>query len=375
MTRTQPPIAICGAGPGGLMCARILELAKIPYVVFERDESATWADGRGGSGCLDIHPDSGQLALREAGLFDQFKAVARFDATNRPEMDRKDLRRILLRSVPQHNIRWGCKIQEVKKDRDGSMTVHLADGRIESGFRLVIGADGAWSKARQLISPAKPQYQGVHFLTTSMSPRNEHYACASSLAGKGNYLAFGDAKNIICMKLGDGSYYVAFGTWLPENWVEENPVLAKDPTALRQWILDEHLADWPAVHRDLIKYSDANFRPWKLVSMPTDAIPWKTVPGVTLLGDAAHCTVPNGEGVNHALYDGYLLADQIIKRGLDDLGGAVEEYEKLMFPRGIEQARSGPTVMKMMLDEGAPHSLIRFMMGPEQDARTAPLAE
>lgn len=156
----------------GLMCARIFELSKIPYVVFERDESATWADGRGGSGCLDIHPGSGQLALHEAGLFEEFKKVARFDATNkfadkqgnvvldlqpteegeRPEMDRKDLRRMLLQSVPESRIHWGCKTSEVKKDADGTMSIHFADGKAEHGFNLVIGADGAWSKARSLVS-------------------------------------------------------------------------------------------------------------------------------------------------------------------------------------------------------------------------------
>ena len=140
------------------------------------------------------------------------------------------------------------------------------------------------------ITSSKPQYQGVHFLTTSISPENEHHPFAESLAGKGNYMTFGDAKLIICMKLGDGSYYVAFGTYLPEDWVAQNSALAKDPAALREWILKEQLADWPELHRDLIKYSDGNFRPWPLVAMPKESIPWKTVPGVALIGDAAHCT-------------------------------------------------------------------------------------
>jgi 2-polyprenyl-6-methoxyphenol hydroxylase-like FAD-dependent oxidoreductase len=166
-----PPIAILGAGPSGLALGRFLEVANIAYVIFERDESATWAIGRGGT--LDLHAGSGQLALQEAGLLDQFKSLARYDATNtiadakgtvyarfepeggdqdRPEIDRKDLRALLLSSIPANRVCWGRRVQHVQRDTDGSMSVHFTDGSIESGFRLVVGADGTWSKARSLVS-------------------------------------------------------------------------------------------------------------------------------------------------------------------------------------------------------------------------------
>lgn len=163
-----PPIAILGAGPSGLALGRFLEVANIAYIIFERDESATWAIGRGGT--LDLHKGSGQLALQEAGLLDQFKLLARCDATNtladaqgtihfrsggdqdRPEIDRKDLRALLLGSIPANKVRWGLRVHRVQRDTDASMSVHFADGSIESGFRLVVGADGAWSKARSMVS-------------------------------------------------------------------------------------------------------------------------------------------------------------------------------------------------------------------------------
>lgn len=72
-----PPIAILGAGPSGLALGRLLELAGVDFVVFERDSSAASAWGRGGSGTLDLHEGSGLLALQEAGLFEQFKKTAR----------------------------------------------------------------------------------------------------------------------------------------------------------------------------------------------------------------------------------------------------------------------------------------------------------
>jgi hypothetical protein len=72
--------------------------------------------------------------------------------TDRPEIDRRDLRVLLLNSVPQDKIRWGVKVERVQKQDDGTMSVCFTNGNVESGFRLVVGADGARSKARSLVS-------------------------------------------------------------------------------------------------------------------------------------------------------------------------------------------------------------------------------
>lgn len=72
--------------------------------------------------------------------------------TDRPEIDRRDLRVLLLDSVPKDKIRWGAKVESLEKQDDGMMSIRFTDGTTESGFRLVVGADGAWSKARRLVS-------------------------------------------------------------------------------------------------------------------------------------------------------------------------------------------------------------------------------
>lgn len=165
-----PPIAILGAGPSGLLLGRLLEVANIDYIVFERD--VTPASGGGSGGTLDIHTGSGQLALQEAGLFDQFQKLARFDGStriadyqgkiladlgadgnnDRPEIDRKDLRALLLNVIPAKRIQWGRRVEKVAKQKDGSISIHFTDGSFEKGFKLVVGADGAWSKVRSLVN-------------------------------------------------------------------------------------------------------------------------------------------------------------------------------------------------------------------------------
>lgn len=84
--------------------------------------------------------------------------------TDRPEIDRRDLRVLLLDSVPKNKIRWGCKVEYLQRQDDGMMSIRFADCTTESGFRLVVGADGAWSKARSLVSFSSCYYVSLYRL-------------------------------------------------------------------------------------------------------------------------------------------------------------------------------------------------------------------
>src|SRR4051812_18333222 len=68
----QPEIAIVGAGLGGLMLARMLHVHGIRATIYELDKSPS---ARTQGGMLDIHEEDGQVARREAGLIEQFRAI------------------------------------------------------------------------------------------------------------------------------------------------------------------------------------------------------------------------------------------------------------------------------------------------------------
>ncbi|RYF34279.1 MAG: FAD-dependent monooxygenase, partial [Cytophagaceae bacterium] len=140
-----PNVAVVGAGPGGLTLARVLQLQGIEATVFERDSSPTF---RPQGGTLDLHPDSGQLALRHAGLTEKFQAVARYEDQgsrlydhhgvlhhaetggegDRPEVDRTDLRRLLLDSLHLDTIHWNSAVSAIEKLPGGRFEVVLSDG-------------------------------------------------------------------------------------------------------------------------------------------------------------------------------------------------------------------------------------------------------
>src|SRR5882757_3546589 len=88
---------------------------------------------------------------------------------------------------------------------------------------------------------------------------------------------------------------------------------------------------------------------------------WDRVPGVTLLGDAAHLSAPNGEGANLAMYDGAELGKAIAAHP-DDAEVALTDYEQAMFVR-IVAANAEVPDLYLMLGDGTPHTLINTFTG------------
>jgi 2-polyprenyl-6-methoxyphenol hydroxylase-like FAD-dependent oxidoreductase len=71
-----PRIAIIGAGPGGLTLASLLSKKSISYTVFDIRSQPLLSSIDVPSGALDLHAESGILALEACGLLAAFRSLS-----------------------------------------------------------------------------------------------------------------------------------------------------------------------------------------------------------------------------------------------------------------------------------------------------------
>ncbi|KAL0485446.1 hypothetical protein AKO1_011771 [Acrasis kona] len=375
MTSQKLNIAIIGAGPSGCTLARILHQANISVVIFEGERDISV---RSQGGTLDLHTDTGLSALKDAGLIQEFKKHARYDgeafvlcdkkllkylnmsgsssetdSNGRPEIDRIQLRRMLIDSLPKDMIRWGCRLRKVDQDR-----VLYFDHGIEKGFDLIVGADGAWSKIRPLLSPVQPIYSGIGGYMMKIKNVKERYPDLHKLVNGGSLSSHSDCKSMMAQQLGDGGLAVSYWGVRNEDWQQNCGFNVHNLEHVKKQILEEY-GGWD---ERLLKFAQVadEATPSSLFMLPLGH-KWKSQPGVTVIGDAAHLATPfAGEGVNIAMQDAQFLSRAIIsasKNGrLDD---EVEKFEKDMFVRGNRKQEQTKYMMDCMyFTEDAPRSSI-----------------
>jgi 2-polyprenyl-6-methoxyphenol hydroxylase-like FAD-dependent oxidoreductase len=372
---STPRIAVIGAGPGGLMCARVLQRHGIEVTVYDADASAT---SRNPGGTLDLHTDSGQIALEDAGLLAEFNALARpegqakrslnqhgdvlgeyipaEDETAAPEIDRGQLRVLLAESVAPGTVRWGHKLVAALPLGGGEHRLRFADGTSVE-VDLVIGADGAWSRVRPLVTAAEPHYTGISFLDACYEDVESRHPRIAKLVGDGHMFASGNGRAIIGQRNSNGHVraYVAMRTDL--DWYDKAGIDLADTDAVRRFLVRE-FDGWAGELLPFITDTDGGFVNRAIHALPAP-LTWEHTPGVTLLGDAAHVMAPfGGFGVNLAMLDGAELARALATEA--DVDAAVTRYEATMLPR------SGPMAV------GANNALDGFFSAGEPDPADIP---
>lgn len=407
----SPRIAIVGAGPSGLTLGLLLQDRGIPFTIFELRQQPTDEEFARPSGMLDLHDESGIVALKECGLFEEFlnrtgecseaqKVADRHgtilyqddgEGSERPEISRHALTKMLIAHVDASRIRWGWKL--VSATKVGSADAKGEERREimldfgphgKQAFDLVVGADGAWSKIRSLLTDVKPSYSGTHNITLTIREVTKKYPHLARLVGSGSFSALADRHGVMSQRgPQDSARIYIFITTPDQDFASTAGIEDKTAKVAKDKILSDPalLGNWGSVMKELVTVASdeetadneggvVDIR--ALYTLPVGHA-WEHQAGVTVIGDAAHLMCPwAGEGVNLAMWDSLLLAHAIIKANeivakecqpfqtaLDPL---MKDFEIEMAARAQEKAEETVSNGQMLFGEDGAKAFTEFFL-------------
>jgi 2-polyprenyl-6-methoxyphenol hydroxylase-like FAD-dependent oxidoreductase len=391
MSSWRPRIAIVGGGPAGLTLGVLLSKSSIPFTLFELRQKPTDEDLAKPSGMLDLHENSGLAAIHECGLEHEFLKLTgecsqakkltdqhgivlysdQGEARNRPEISRHSLTRLLTCHIPAERIQWGYKLYSVAQSENKDVQLDFGPQGKQT-FDLVIGADGAWSKVRQLLTSVQPQYTGTTVITLTIHNITKKHPDLADLVGRGGFSSLGNrhgvmsqrgprdsARIYIFLTVDDENFAANSGlAYLPakaakSSLLNDDSLLGTFGPAIKKLVTvvcDEDTADNPKAKLDI--------RPLHI--LPSD-LTWEHTVGVTVIGDAAHLMYPAGEGVNVAMWDSMNLAQVIIKACMGCASDStsfqqivdplLKEFEAKMLTNSQKRAENSMRIGRLMFQE------------------------
>ncbi len=328
-------IAIIGCGTAGPAAAVLLRRLGHEVVLCERADECKAV----GAGFL-LQP-SGMGVLEELGILKAVLAHAArvdflhvLDADGRTLLDLKyrELgqgsfgaglhRPVLLHHLieamraSQVEVRWGWEVADASRS-ENRWTLTSTTGDECGGFDLLVVADGARSKLRELVATGgvnRGYPWGAHWFigeNNGIFPENKLYQVVGGTRKLAGFLATG-------RDLGGGAPLVSLfwsikiaddAAWRTRPLAEwKQQILALCPQSVG--LLDQ-ITHWDQVLT--ARYGDVRLRRWY-------------GDGIVVLGDAAHAMSPQlGQGVNLALADASCLADCLARRSLP---GALALYQR-----------------------------------------------
>jgi salicylate hydroxylase len=343
-------VAVIGAGIGGLAAAVALRQRGFEVALYERTTHLQEV----GAG-LQIGPN-GVRVLCALGLGDELHRNA-FEPTNMVSLKwddaslrfreplkaiaaqkygapymtahRADLHNMLRAAIGGTPLRLGADCVGAETI-NGTAVARFADGS-EAEADVIVGADGIRSAIRaQHFGEGAPRYTEM-MAWRAMVPMD----CVPTRVGPGGGVALergeyfgwiGPNGHVICYPIGvNGDMLNIFGGHHSKEWVEESWSV---PSSREELIAAK--AGWNEALLGMFGHVESVFK-WGIYDR--DPLPQWTAGRITLLGDAAHPTMPTlAQGANMAIEDGYVLA-RALDRHCGDIDVALQSYVAQRQPR------------------------------------------
>ena len=358
-------VAIIGAGPVGLTMAKLLQLNDADVSVYERDKDP---QARIWGGTLDLHKNSGQEAMKKAGLLQTYYDLALPMGTNfadekgnilstrkptpenrfdNPEINRNALRKMLLGSLKSDTVVWNRKLTGLEEQNE--KWILSFENKPGANADFVIIANGGMSKARSFVSDSEVEETGT-FIIQGEIPQPESNCPEFFQLCNGNRLMTAHQGNLfVANPFNNGalSYGIIFKK--PGEWNNGKGLDFQNTGSVIDFLLNR-VSSWSAHYKKLIR-ATTFFVGLPIRKFPLNK-PWKNnrpLP-ITLIGDTAHLMPPfAGQGVNIGLMDTLILSGNLTNGKFKTIQSAIDDYERKMFVFATEaQSESGRNEMEML---------------------------
>jgi tetracycline resistance monooxygenase len=340
---TNKKVAIIGAGPVGLTLAALLQKKGIDVTVYERDKGP---QARVWGGTLDLHKGTGLDAMEQAGLLEKYFALAvpmgrtiadkqgnilllKDPSKDNPEINRNNLRKMLLGSLANDPVVWDSKFMELEA-QDGTWLLHFEKGPSATAD-FVIGANGGMSQVRKYVTDAEIEETGTFIIQGEVFQPEIKCKGFYQLCNNNILMLSDNGTTFVANPNNNGALAYGFTFKKPEEWNKENELDFQNADRIIAFLSGRY-ANWHQDYHELIRST-----PY-FVGLPTRKIPlnkaWnynRPLP-ITLIGDAAHIMPPfAGEGVNIGLLDTLILSENLSNGNFETIQSAIEDYEQKMF--------------------------------------------